>query len=87
MAGIEFTTFDLAACLGEVPPAELLGMTLLEQRPPDRGRWFPSGIDRQQIIQATVQVIDYNERCNELADKLNAVHATVGTQQVAEFGL
>lgn len=67
------TANDLAKALEQVQPVELKGMELLRQHKPKPGNIFPTGLDRQAYIDATVEMINYTRVCAELAKRIEAV--------------
>jgi len=60
---------QLRDCLLNLPPLELLGMTLLQSNP--HAGFFPSDVPRETLKTAVVEMIDYGERCQSTAQRLS----------------
>lgn len=63
------TIDNLVSTLEAVPPLELAAVTLLHTLRPQTGEWFPSRLnpeEKAQVIQATVELVDYTRRCAEM---------------------
>ena len=78
---------NLIACLETLAPVQLLGLTLLEQHQPAPGMWFPGNIPPDQLVAATVQLIQYGDACRQMAGKLAALRAIPAALPVVEYGL
>ena len=63
------TVNQLRDCLLNLPPLELLGMTLLQSNP--HAGFFPSDVPRETLKTAVVEMIDYGERCQRAAQRLS----------------
>ena len=63
------TVNQLRDCLLNLPPLELLGMTLLQSNP--HAGFFPSDVPRETLKTAVVEMIDYGERCQSTAQQLS----------------
>ena len=63
------TANQLRDCLLNLPPLELLGMTLLQSNP--HAGFFPSDVPRETLKTAVVEMIDYGERCQHAAQRLS----------------
>ncbi|MEO0564346.1 MAG: hypothetical protein AAF125_19735 [Chloroflexota bacterium] len=63
------TADTLRDCLLNLPPLELLGMTLLQSNP--HVGFFPSDVPRETLKTAVVEMIDYGERCQSTAQRLS----------------
>lgn len=63
------TADTLRDCLLNLPPLELLGMTLLQSNP--HAGFFPSDVPRETLKTAVVEMIDYGERCQSAAQRLS----------------
>jgi len=63
------TADTLRDCLLNLPPLELLGMTLLQSNP--HAGFFPSDVPRETLKTAVVEMIDYGERCQSTAQRLS----------------
>jgi len=63
------TVNQLRDCLLNLPPLELLGMTLLQSTP--HTGFFPSDVPRETLKTAVVEMIDYGERCQSTAQRLS----------------
>ena len=85
--GRPFSAENLLACLEQIPPVELKGLALLRQCQPAPGRWFPGDIPAAQIVQATVEFIEYGDRCMSAAQKLAALRPIPWPLPIWEFGL
>ncbi len=59
----------LRECLLNLPPLELLGMTLLQNSP--HAGFFPSDVPRETLKSAVVEMIDYGEQCRSIAQRLS----------------
>ena len=59
----------LRDCLLSLPPLELLGMKLLQDAP--HAGLFPSDVPRETLQSAVVELIDYGERCQSVAQRLS----------------
>lgn len=59
----------------ELPPAELKAVGLLRLHRPAPGRFFPHAapIADSELIAATIQLMDYGERCTDAIKKLRHV--------------
>ncbi len=77
----------LIACLETLAPVQLLGLALLETHHPTPGAWFPADIPPDQLVAATVQLINYGDTCRQMAGKLAALCAIPATLPVVEYGL
>ncbi len=79
---------QLAACLEQLPPADLLGLALLKQyQPPAPGSWFPSAVPLDQVIQATTQLVAYGAACRQAAHKLIALPPVPLALPILEYAL
>ncbi len=78
---------QLIACLETLVPVQLLGLTLLETRQPAPGAWFPADIPPDQLVAATVQLIQYGDTCRQMAGKLAALRAIPAALPIMEYGL
>lgn len=87
MAHAPLSTRDLIVCLETLAPVPLLGLTLLETYPPAPGTWFPSSVPPDQLVAATVQLIEYGDTCRQIAGKLTALQAIPAALPVLEYGL
>lgn len=63
------TAETLRKCLLNLPPLELLGMTLLQNSP--HAGFFPSDVPREALKSAVVEMIDYGEQCRSAAQRLS----------------
>lgn len=63
------TAETLRDCLLNLPPLELLGMTLLQNSP--HAGFFPSDVPRETLKSAVVEMIDYGEQCRSVAQRLS----------------
>lgn len=63
------TAETLRECLLNLPPLELLGMTLLQNSP--HAGFFPSDVPRETLKTAVVEMIDYGEQCRSVAQRLS----------------
>ncbi len=89
IASTTLSSGTLRSCLEQLQSVELLGLTLLAQSQPTTG-WFPgrlSSIEPETLVQATVQLIDYGERCRDAAERLGALRAVPLELNIPEFGL
>ena len=77
----------LIACLEALAPVELLGLALLDQHQPVPGTWFPGDVPPDQLVAATVQLIQYGDTCRQVAGKLAALRAVPTALPVVEYGL
>ncbi len=77
----------LITCLETLAPVQLLGLTLFEQYQPAHGTWFPADIPPDQLVAATVQLIQYGDACRQMAGKLTALRAIPVALSVVEYGL
>ncbi len=77
----------LITCLETLAPVQLLGLTLFEQYQPASGTWFPADIPPDQLVAATVQLIQYGDACRQMAGKLAALRAIPAALSVVEYGL
>lgn len=77
------------AVLQKVPPADLLGVKLLQQHPPSpHGTFFPTGVPTEQIVEATVELIAYTQRSRAAAHNLSTLFPIpLKTLPIWEFGL
>lgn len=81
------TIDDLLACLESLPPIDLLGLKLLEQCQPQSG-WYPGDVPMAAVVEATVQLIDYGERTQEITGRLRDLRAIPLTAlEIIEYGL
>ncbi len=88
MYGLHLSGDDLRKCLEALPPADLLGLTLLRQSQPlPAGSWVPSNLPADEIARAAVQFIEYADRCAVAAERLAALSPVSAGLQIAEFGL
>lgn len=87
MATVKLALNDLIANLQQVPPADLLGVTLLEQYEAAPGEWVPRSVPRDQVVKATLQLVEYGSKCRQLANNIAKLQATPIEKSVAEYGL
>lgn len=78
---------DLLTCLLQSPPADLLGLALVRQSTPPPGAWFPTAVPLEQVKQASVEFLDYGNRCREAAHKLTGLRPVPLSIPCLEFGL
>ena len=77
---------NLRECLLNLPPLELLGMTLL--RDSDHAGLLPADVPRQTLKDAVVEMIDYSERCRGAARRLsNLTPVPITGADLPEFAL
>jgi hypothetical protein len=69
MSNAGITVDDLRDCLLNLPTLELLGMKLLQDSP--HVGFFPSDVPRDTLKTAVVEIIDYGERCQRVAQRLS----------------
>ncbi len=62
-------TNHLRDCLLNLPPLELLGMTLLQDT--THAGFFPPDVPREMLKAAVVEVIEYGDRCQAAARRLS----------------
>jgi hypothetical protein len=84
-SGISLET--LTECLASVEPVDLQGMRLLKACPIATGL-FPQNVPRATVKEAVIELVQYTERCNATARRLNnlAPIALLNVEQL-EFGL
>ncbi len=80
-------TQRLITCLETLVPVQLLGLVLLETHQPTPGTWFPADVPPDQLVAATVQLIQYGDACRQMAGKLAALRAIPAALPVVEYGL
>jgi hypothetical protein len=80
------TVETLGAALAATTPVDLLGMRLLRTHPqPDR---FPTGITRDALRQAVIELVDYTGRCLNAARHLSELAPIALTGiPLLEYGL
>jgi len=62
---------ELEDCLRQIPPVELLAVTLLrEQRQYATGGWCPT-VPPECVAEATQELIAYTQACAALVDRLH----------------
>jgi hypothetical protein len=82
---LSLTHDDLRACLADVAPVELLGMTLLRQGSP---QFLPSAVPRDVLREAVTELIGYTGRCTAAAQRLsNLMPIPLLNITIVEFGL
>ncbi len=81
------TAEDLLACLEQIPPVELSGLALLRQCQPTPGHWFPGEVSTEQVVQATIEFIEYGNRSMSAAGKLAMLPPVPFRLPILEFGL
>ena len=57
----------LMKALIDVPEVDLKGLALLRQHQPQPGNIFPTGLERQEYIDATLEMVSYTRSCAGLA--------------------
>jgi len=62
----------LADVLAVVEPVELKGVTLLRQCPPSS--FFPTGGSTAELVEATVEIIEYTRICEASLRRLQGLH-------------
>ena len=62
----------LADVLAAVEPVELKGVALLRQCPPSS--FFPTGVNPAELVEATVEIIDYTRICESSLRRLQGLH-------------
>ena len=77
----------LITYLETLAPVQFLGLALLETHQPAPGTWFPADIPPDQLVAATVQLIQYGDVCRHMAGKLAALRAIPAALPVVEYGL
>jgi hypothetical protein len=77
----------LTETLAGVDSMSLLGLTLLENHSPTAGEWFPRDIPSEKIVAATVEFIQYGQRVQASAHRLQSLHAVVLALPCLEYGL
>lgn len=83
----EFSLPTLRACLIPLPPVELKGMVLLRQHHLD-GEFFPTGLPRERVAEAVVEIVGYTQRCQRAAQQLASLTAIPLTAfAIVEYGL
>jgi len=87
MATVTLTIEDVIASLEQVPPADLLGVKLLEKRKAEPGRWLPTNVPREQVVEAAKQIVEYSTQCQKLANTLANLEAAPSKHVVPEYGL
>ncbi len=80
-------TQRLITCLETLAPVQLLGLVLLETHQPAPGTWFPADVAPDQLVAATVQLIQYGDACRQMAGKLAALRAIPAALPIMEYGL
>ncbi len=84
------TRAALLQCLAEVPPFEPQGVQLLRQLRPQTGEWFPAALpdaSTSQVIEATVEIIGYTQRCADAIRKLAQLGPVPLDLPLVEFAL
>lgn len=77
------TVEQLRGCLLDLEQLELKGMGLLE-----RVTLFGQLPDAEdEILEATKELIAYIDMCNQVADRLKDLPATIASGDIPEFGL
>ena len=86
-AGLTLTS--LRDCLTHIEPVQLLGMELLKQHSAHpQGQWFPTGIPRNQMVDAVTELVGYTRRCAYAAEQINQLTSVPLTAiALLEFGL
>ncbi len=85
MQKVTMTHTILCDSLSALAPCELLGMALLRQSSP---AFFPGSVSREQLRDATLEIIAYTQRCQIAAQRLENLSAVpLKTVIIAEFGL
>ncbi len=56
------TSVELAMCLGNLVPVQLLGVELLSELRPSTGAWFPQ-VSVEVLTKATSQIVKYTQAC------------------------
>ena len=80
------TAESLRECLSNVPPVKLLGTELLKTHRPQSGI-FPTGVPRDQLKEAVIEIIAYTARCATAAKQLSHLTPIPLTTIFVEFGL
>ena len=82
-----WTADTLRRCLLTIPTVELKGMALLRECRPISG-FFPTGIPREPLIEAVMEIVAYTERSQRAAEALaNLTPIPLKTFDVLEYGL
>ena len=79
------TAENLRDCLCDLPRLELLGMTLLQNS--HHAGFFPSDAPRDTLKSAVIEVIDYGEKCHNLARRVSALTPIPAQIDLWEFAL
>jgi hypothetical protein len=75
---------DLATCLMNLAPVELLGMTLLRSSQ----QLFPTGLPREVVKEAVTEMVAYTERCVAVVQQLRQLGPVPLTRvSILEYGL
>ncbi len=79
---------DLQVCIEGLHPVDLLGLALVRQcQPLPAGSWVPGNLPPDQVAQATLQFIEYANRCKVAAEHLSACSPVPVALSIVEFGL
>lgn len=82
---------QLIETLETLPPLELNAVRLLHTLRPQTGEWFPSTLtpeNKQQVVTATVELVEYTRTCAEMARRLSHLQAVpLRDVALAEFSL
>lgn len=82
-----FSPEALRVCLAELPPVELKGMALLRERHP-QGQFTPTGLPREVVAEAVVEILAYTQSCQRAAQQLSVLAAVpLLALAIVEFGL
>ena len=86
-AGLTLTS--LRDCLTQIEPVQLLGVELLKQHSTHpQGQWFPTGIPRNQMVDAVIELVGYTHCCAYAAEQINQLTSVPLTAiALLEFGL
>ncbi len=88
IAGLHLSRADFQACIEGLQPVDLLGLALLRQcQPLPVGSWVPGNLPADQVAQATIQFIEYANRCRVAAEHLSACSPVPIALPIVEFGL
>lgn len=66
------TRKDLESTLASIPPLQLLGLALLEERQAGPG-FFPANHDPGRLAEATVELIAYMRACQDMTERLHTL--------------
>lgn len=82
-------TETLIAILKDLPEVDLLALRLMrnEAYRTSPGLWFPTGVPMEMLVEATNEMMGYQQRCREMKIALAGLAAVEVGLSIPEYGL